>query len=225
MRQIISRSGLVAGLCGSFLLGCESAARRPYAVDPLILDKKPVVGAIGTSGPNQVAATDPTPPTPPIAVVSAPMPDGPKPGAITGEPPPPPPWPVEARPAVGIDKAPIQATPVSRPKPTAEIASTPPIRRQVPETYGHATDYGWLQGVLDRHYQGHFDLRYCDASVADQWGGKVILSDDPRLARFKDGDQILVEGEILKEPATATTRRHYPLYRIREIWLVKAGSN
>jgi hypothetical protein len=113
---------------------------------------------------------------------------------------------------------------VARTKPLPEVPASPPIRRQVPETYGHAADYTWLQGVLDKHYQGQFGLRYCEPSVEDRWGGKVTLADDPRLAQFHDGDQILVEGELVGDQTARDARHRYPTYRIREIWLVQCGN-
>ena len=91
------------------------------------------------------------------------------------------------------------------------------VERKVHGTYGNGPDYGWLQGVVDRHYRGHWYLRYCDPSVEDKNGGKVCLADDPRLSQLKDGDVIFVEGEIVqeKEPVDRGPWHHYPRYQIR----------
>ncbi len=212
MFRIISPGWLLAGLYGVSLLGCESAARRPYADDPFLMNRKPVVATAATAGPGPLARTEPPPPTPPSTALAAATIAEETKGA---------PGTVEATPDVAGAKPPVSAVPVARTKPLPEAPASPPIRRQVPETYGHAADYTWLQGVVDKHYQGQFGLRYCEPSVEDRWGGKVILTDDPRLAPFHDGDLILVEGEMGKTAVDAWHR--YPTYRIRDIWLVQRG--
>jgi hypothetical protein len=201
--------------------GCESANRRPFNGDPLLLDKKPVVSKAEDAAPDRLAQTEPTPaPCPAITPVAATMAADSK-AAGTAENSQSIGKNVEAKPAVGNPKQPIPGIAVSRANSSQEAASLPPMRRQVPDTYGHSPNYTWLQGVLDRHYQGHFDLRYCDPAVEDKWGGKVSLIDDPRLAQFKDGDLILVEGEIDPDKVPHNAWHHYPNYRIKDIWLVK----
>lgn len=87
--------------------------------------------------------------------------------------------------------------------------------RTVPENYGHDPDRRWLQGVLERHYRGYWCLRYCDPSVEDEFGGKVRLQDDERVANFRDGDVVAVSGQIVEQTGLN------PLYRIQDIWLVR----
>lgn len=214
MFRIISRWWLLSGLLATCVLGCESTARRPYADDPLLMNRKPVVAKAAAASPGALARTEPPPPTPPsTALASATVPEEIKPTPATTTP----------TPDVAGAQPPVPAVPVARTKPLPEVPASPPIRRQVPETYGHAADYTWLQGVVDKHYQGQFGLRYCEPSVEDRWGGKVILADDPRLAQFHDGDLILVEGELVKDKAAVDARHRYPTYRIGEIWLVQRG--
>ena len=90
-------------------------------------------------------------------------------------------------------------------------------------TFGRAPDHTWLQGVLDKHYRGHFDLRYCDATVEDEWGGKVHLEEDERLQQFQEGDVIYVEGELVRENGQVMRGHlnHYPRYRIRQVELIR----
>jgi hypothetical protein len=77
-------------------------------------------------------------------------------------------------------------------------------------------------GVLDKHYMGHFALRYCDASEDDSWGGKVSLDNDPRLAQFHDGDVVRIEGELVpRETGQRDTWSHYPHYHIRDVKLIQ----
>jgi hypothetical protein len=85
--------------------------------------------------------------------------------------------------------------------------------------FGYATDHSWLQGELDRHYRGFLDLRYRPSSEEDTFGGKVRLEDDPRLAGFRAGDIVAVEGELVSS-ADATTGQ-YPRYRIRGVRLIE----
>jgi hypothetical protein len=75
---------------------------------------------------------------------------------------------------------------------------------------------------LDRHYRGHLDLRYQSAAEDDQYGGKVRLADDPRLAEYRPGDVVAVEGEVVREPAgDSPAWSQYPRFQIRDIKLVE----
>ena len=96
-------------------------------------------------------------------------------------------------------------------------------RPHVDGKYGHAADYTWLQGELDRHYRGHLELRYRSVSEDDPYGGKVRLEDDPRLAEFRPGDIIAVEGELLTDPdgPSAAPWAQYRRYHIRSVRLVE----
>jgi hypothetical protein len=96
-----------------------------------------------------------------------------------------------------------------------------PLRRQVPETFGHAPDYSWLQGILDKQEPSQPMLRFSYRAAEDKWGGRVALADDARLAQFEDGDHILVEGTFDPEETASDETNHIPLYRIQEVWLVK----
>ena len=99
---------------------------------------------------------------------------------------------------------------------------TPAVARRVEGKYGSAGDYTWLQGELDRHYRGYIDLRYRPASEEDAFGGKVRLENDPRLAEFRAGDVVAVEGELVRDPeAEAQPWGQYPHYHIRSIHLVE----
>lgn len=140
----------------------------------------------------------------------------------------------------------VQPVPVSQPTPTADIVGSPamrpnpfgptnvatpaapvtvpgePIRFQ--GTFGHDANYTTLQGTVDRHYHGHTYLRYSDPKTEDVWGGKVCLEDDPRLAPFKEGDVIRVEGGIIPEADENRHRgwNHYPRFRIKNVELIRS---
>jgi len=107
--------------------------------------------------------------------------------------------------------------------PAPEVPATPVVRHKVDGTFGRAADHTWLQGVLDKHYRGHFNLRYCDATAEDDWGGKVHLEEDEKLQQFQDGDVVYVEGELVRENGQVL-RGHlnqYPRYRIRYAELIR----
>ncbi len=237
MHQHSLRSILIGALVCASSVGCAtSRPRHPYPQDPLLLYKKPIETQAAASVPETVAQAEPTPPAAPEFAVAAAGPVD-TPSDIPALPPattqipefrtaersngPVPTSPVGSNP-----NASVPATPAVRPKETINVVSTPAIRRQVPETFGHAPDHSWLQGILEKHYSGHWELRYCDPAREDKHGGKVVLVENPRLAQFKPGDLVLVEGEILPENGARSAWRHFPQYRVKEVWLAqaKAGS-
>jgi hypothetical protein len=218
MRPRFVRLGCAALLTAGLAAGCQSTAgtAKPYPKDPLLLSKKPIEGGLGTPitapTPPQLASAEPAQPqVPTTALVSGTAP----PTGISSVP----------RPYNGYvaDRSTVAARPVATIK--APLEATPAVRSSAAQAsnFGHAPDHRWLQGVLDKHYQGHFNLRYCDASVDDSWGGKVRLEDDPRLAQFQDGDVIRVEGVLVpKDDKSPTEAWHrYPHYRIESVELIQ----
>lgn len=89
---------------------------------------------------------------------------------------------------------------------------------------GHGPDYRWVAGVLDKHQKGGFwTLRYADYSADDAWGGKVRLIEDPRLANFKNGDVVYLEGELLAPSGGSADSSGYPPYKISQIQTLDSG--
>jgi hypothetical protein len=117
--------------------------------------------------------------------------------------------------------SPLVPTEATAAAPTAPVEQA--VVRQIEGKYGHAPDYTWLQGELDRHYRGHLELRYRSVSEDDPYGGKVRLEDDPRLAEFRPGDVIAVEGELLTDPdgPAAAPWAQYRRYHIRSVHIVE----
>ena len=191
-------------------LGCgEKAPIHKQVRDPLLISKKPVESQAERLTPTAVAYAEPSPPpVPETAVATAPVK--------------------------------LEAIGLKRPEPAKnapELTATPAIRTNEPGTpaetvsrrgpasiYGHAPDHAWLQGVIDKHYHGHLSLRYCDPSEEDEWGGKVVLEEDPRLAEFKDGDVVRVEGEIVREDGKVKRGvwNHFAHYRLKDIRLIQS---
>jgi hypothetical protein len=83
--------------------------------------------------------------------------------------------------------------------------------------FGRAKDFSWLMGQLRRVHVngGNWKIRYAPIDVQDRWGGSVILADDARIDRFKDGDFVYVEGEMLATRPTVYLAG--PLYRVSTI--------
>jgi len=196
-----------AAVLSGLTCGCHQVSGvDAYPKDPLLASKKPVEGAPGEPSVVQLAQAEPmAPAAPAMAVVTANASRTHETFAAGRTD-------VVAQPAVR-ERGPTVATPALR--------STP--LPAGPGVYGHAPDHSWLLGVVDKHYAGHFELRYCDASEDDSWGGKVCLESDPRLAQFHDGDVIRIEGELLPvDPALRDAWSHYPHYRIRDVKLIQA---
>jgi hypothetical protein len=197
-----------AAVVGGLSCGCHQVTGvDAYSKDPLLASKKPVEGTPGeaTAVTQLAQAEPPAPAAPAMAVVTASRPHEP---FATGR------ADVIAQPAAR-ERGPTVAMPALRSTPLPGNSSV----------YGHAPDHSWLLGVVDKHYAGHIELRYCDASEDDSWGGKVALENDPRLAQFHDGDVIRVEGDLLPvDPSQRDTWSHYPHYRIRDVKLIQPKS-
>ncbi len=118
-------------------------------------------------------------------------------------------------------------------EPTSESKPSEPPATAKPEftpdrwagTYGHADDYSRLQGVLDHHYQGYWNLRFRDPSQDDRYGGKVQLHPSPDLEGFEDGDVILVVGELEELTTTGETPNDqmFPKFRIDKLWRLQSN--
>ena len=248
MRTGTKRAGAAFVLTAGLVAGCESSRpRTPYADNPLIQARQPLLqpyqaagneqlAQVAQSGPKIVVVpppgqyhppatavasrTEPPPVTPatptytpPAPSVSPPAPPAPPLPLATEAPAPTPP------PTLPPTIAPVSAPPTL---PDAPPPVTQAVVRQVEGKYGHAADYSWLQGELDRHYRGHLELRFRAATEEDRLGGKVRLEDDPRLAEFRPGDVIAVEGELLSDPdGNAPSWSQYRRFHIRAVRLVE----
>jgi hypothetical protein len=240
MRRKTFSGCLLAAISGSLALGCGGLGQRNnYPNDPLLMSKKPVLGRAQDARPVLLASAEPTPPSgPALALAAAPRTAGNSTGNFAA----PPVADSANSPSANApgsaqtnsistfqpagrpgNASAVPVFPAVRTKDTPGVPAVTAVERQVSGNYGHATDYSWLQGVVDKHYQGHLYLRYCDHSVEDTWGGKVCLPDDPRLAQLKDGDVIQVEGEIVPDH-DQTSRgawHHYPHYQIRDLKVIQ----
>jgi hypothetical protein len=192
-------------------VAARTAADAPYA--PAVPRYTP---------PPQPAPLAPLPPVLPQQVHTptadpGPPPMPPAPAAMMAPPAPTPPVPM----AAPLPPPAPEVTPASAQAPVAPPV-TQPIVRMVEGKYGHSSDHTWLQGELDRHYRGYLELRFRSAAEDDPLGGKVRLEDDPRLADFRPGDVIAVEGELLSDPDGATPSwSQYRRFHVRAARLVE----
>lgn len=107
------------------------------------------------------------------------------------------------------------------PTPPADLESSKGPTRTISGNFGRDADYTWLQGVLEKNFRGEFALRFRHPSEEDQYGGKVRLEEDPRLADYKHGDVIAVTGQIEPETIPSETWK-YPRFRIKSLAKVDA---
>lgn len=170
---------------------------------PAMTQPKDITATL-TSNPKTEAGTLPSPPAPSIKplLVEAPRPPaGPD----------------------GFGPAPIIPPPsVAETLPPPKIRSgqgDPALPLKAGERFGHAPDYKWIAGVLDRHTKGgYWTLRYADFGNDDEWGGKVRLLEDARLSAFANGDFIYIEGELLAPRSAAIVEGSgYPPFRITSV--------
>lgn len=232
-RQIAWTAAVAAGL----LAGCQSGPSRPYNDNPLLMSRQPLVVTPPQPAPYttahhdpKVSPTIPVPPAPPAVTVAKEPTPAPRELADAGpllpaaaallpaaalEPPAPQPAPATTHQTPVPAKLTVEA-------PALPVPAEPPSTvRSVAGKYGHGPEYTWLQGELDRNYRGAVDLRYRPASEDDVWGGKARLADDARLADFRPGDVVAVEGEIVRDASGENGPDQYPRFHVREIKLVE----
>jgi hypothetical protein len=155
------------GIGACFAAGCHlPKPRKPYPPDPLFESKQPLQRTTRpTERPTLLASAipDPRPPQFPQVLLASPFV-------------PPPPPPDHVRDIFAADRAPPAPAPASPALPAAQThpRSTDGAEESAapPPALGHAEDYHWLVGVLDKHYDGRFMLRYaarCGWSRPRSW--------------------------------------------------------
>jgi hypothetical protein len=212
---------LAVVICAGMVSGCQSSMdRHGWEDDPLVQSKKP---ATRSEDVPVVMADTPsfTPPAAPLPTRESDQFAGNAQGnnTLTSQTP-------NGSPFSLIDSSrkPLPVRPAVRSKPEPQRLVGTTLERQAEGNYGHAPDYSWLQGVLDRHFHGHFELRFCDSSIEERWGGKVCLQDDPRLKDFRDGDLVVVRGTMETDNPPLSQGWHYPHYHIGAILLLHRGN-
>lgn len=117
----------------------------------------------------------------------------------------------------------IQSAPTPT-EPSYRARQSYPTQRRVNETpasgdktYGHADNYTWLIGRLQRVSTPNeqWKIRYAPLDEEDQWGGSMVLAPDARLTSYNDGDIVYLEGQIIAPRPSLYISG--PLYRVRII--------
>jgi hypothetical protein len=211
MKPHLPRLWLWASLLAFASQGCGAiwSGRAPYREDPLLLARKPTTGKPEEAKPVQLAYSEPSLPSLPAFAYVYP-PQKPRFGAHE-------PALADHRPLPSesskktLTSSSIEAANPQTPgeKADARIQASPVMRRKVSGTFGHAPDFSWLQGVVRKSSDGHWELQFSESSAA----GRVVLADDPRLEQLQDGDVIQLEGSLSVE--TPGTYRVDRMSRVR----------
>lgn len=206
MRSFLSWN--LAILLGSLAAGCQlPTGPDAYPRDPLLLSKKPIEGTVASPTPLLLAAADPDPPPFPPSVLAR-RANPASTDAIASK---------KSVPAqtVSTSRKPVQAVPAVRIK----GPEVPPLANEHEAALrGHAPDFRWLQGVVEKHSGTRLNLRYGDPDQADPQGGKVALTGNAHLTMLRDGDSVWVQGEL--SPGNDDLAP-YPVYQVREFLLIK----
>jgi hypothetical protein len=169
----------------------------------LVVTLRPTTGDPGRATPNLVVLAEPAAPLLPAEAY------------------------VQRAPADRLDIAALaDAKPVPPEKEASPFSSRPQFmtvsRHNTSANYGHASDYTWLQGMVQLDALGRMELHYGGEDKADIWNGFVRLEQDTRLQQLKAGDVIKVVGELVLEtdPRTGQLPTDAPVYRMHEVWLL-----
>jgi hypothetical protein len=117
-----------------------------------------------------------------------------------------------------LPKRAIESDIPTKPIPTESTSLSVGLTEVVPTSFEdqgpHAEDFSWIVGELGYQHSrgGVWTVRYLPFDRTDANGGQVILSKDARLAQFKEGDMVRIEGRIAKRSNTSS-----PTYRITAI--------
>jgi len=201
-------------------------------------------GAVIAPAPGGVIHSAPLAPAAPLPHAGAPLPHAP---AYHGTPVPS--GPVTA-PPVEIKKLPADVKPVEPPKvieqPKGKTLGAIPAKPEITpagaksetgvkspfdsarrhdERLAHAADYSKLTGLLQYVHAdgGLWVLRYASLAEEDANGGSVIIHRDGKMANYREGDLVTVEGEVTAKKGSS--RLGAPLYQVRTINLVDRPSN
>jgi hypothetical protein len=180
--------------------GCSAIwpGRAPYREDPLLLAHKPTAGKPEEAKAVQLAYAEPSLPTLPAFAYVYPPPKS-KSGVDDS--------------ALADNRAPGQSPKKTATGPSVEranpqgsddkggvrIQAMPVLRLKVSGTFGYAPDFSWLQGVVRKSPDGHWQLQFSESPGDAPANGRVTLRGDLLLDQLQDGDVVQVEGNLSAE--------------------------
>src|SRR5262249_50704628 len=112
-------------------------------------------------------------------------------------------------------KPPLKAEPVSRKK-----------YSESHELFGHAQDFHWLIGTLEKNNQGQPCLRLAPANPDSSKDGLIHLLPESELASFMPGDLLFIEGELSNSPdrQASNSPQSSGVYHVRSVKLLEKAS-
>ncbi len=96
-----------------------------------------------------------------------------------------------------------------------------PLSAKELEKVGHEKDHSWITGKLFRAGD-RWVLRYGVPYEVDRYGGSVVLSAHPELAKLRAGDLICVHGRVVQAGRGASSPGG--VYQIQEISLIERSN-
>jgi hypothetical protein len=83
----------------------------------------------------------------------------------------------------------------------ASPSPTLPITTGDYPAYGHAADFSWISGQLQRSTPaGQCTYIVFATRPGAPWGGRIALAPSSRDGAFPDGDMVVVTGELVSSP-------------------------
>jgi hypothetical protein len=109
----------------------------------------------------------------------------------------------------------LALTACARERTRNEVASPLSVATGDYPMYGHAADYSWLSGRVERDVACtylHFGDRH-----GGSWGGQIALEASPeQLRALHDGDTVVIKGELLRLAYGACGTPSYAVSSIEE---------
>jgi hypothetical protein len=229
--------GAVGLLAAALVCGCRHADRQQVCCEPGCSCVKAYSGDCPPDG--ECAPVPPVPapapkPKPPLKAPPSYLPDlvqtpqGTQQWLPPAAPAAMPTQPQQAPRSVTLDVAEVSEAPPSRPTPAGRILAPgilihdgPPCPTEVRPapafvqtastgmSFGHAPDYTWLRGQVQRSLHG-VRLRFAPVDQVDRYGGSVTLVGDAQIEHLRDGQCVRVRGQLLNPDAKSPA----PAYRV-----------
>lgn len=80
----------------------------------------------------------------------------------------------------------------------------------------HAADYRWIRGRLSRskNAPNNWSIQYPHGEASDAFGGELVLERTPKLGLLREGDLVLLEGQLVTPEPGKTSYRVTDIARV-----------